>query len=60
LDAFANETGRNVHLTGEIAKAFGAQASELFAVPPQVEKVSHRLAKLNQATIKLVTVFLAK
>jgi len=27
------------HLTGEIAKALGARASELFAVSPQVEKV---------------------
>ena len=26
-------------LTGEIAKALGAVASELFAAPPQVEKV---------------------
>ena len=39
FDTFANETGRNAHLTGEIAKALGARASELFAVPPQVEKV---------------------
>ena len=39
FDTFANEAGRNTHLTGEIAKALGAQASELFAVPPQVQKV---------------------
>ncbi|MGA7925243.1 MAG: antibiotic biosynthesis monooxygenase [Candidatus Sulfotelmatobacter sp.] len=39
FDTFANEAGRNAHLTGEIAKAFGARASELFAVAPQVEKV---------------------
>src|ERR1700740_280085 len=39
FDTFANEAGRNAHLTGEIAKALGARASELFAVPPQVEKV---------------------
>jgi quinol monooxygenase YgiN len=39
FDTFANEAGRNVHLTGEIAKALTAWASELFAVPPQVEKV---------------------
>jgi quinol monooxygenase YgiN len=38
FDTFANEAGRNAHLTGEIAKALGARASELFAVPPQVEK----------------------
>src|SRR6202165_1586435 len=39
FDTFANEAGRNAHLTGEIAKALPARASELFAVPPQVEKV---------------------
>jgi quinol monooxygenase YgiN len=39
FDTFANEAGRNAHLTGEIAKALGARASELFAVAPQVEKV---------------------
>jgi len=39
FDSFANEAGRNAHLTGEIAKALGARAAELFAVAPVVEKV---------------------
>jgi len=39
FDTFANEAGRNAHLTGEIAKALGERAAELFAVPPQLEKV---------------------
>jgi quinol monooxygenase YgiN len=39
FDTFANEAGRNTHLTGEIAKALTARANELFAVPPQVQKV---------------------
>jgi quinol monooxygenase YgiN len=39
FDTFANEADRNAHLSGRIAKALGARASELFAVPPQVEKV---------------------
>jgi quinol monooxygenase YgiN len=39
FDTFANESGRNAHLTGEIAKALGTRASELLAVPPQIEKV---------------------
>jgi quinol monooxygenase YgiN len=39
FDTFANEAGRNAHLTGEIAKALGARASELFAASPQVDKV---------------------
>ena len=38
-DTFANEAGRSAHLTGEIAKALGARASDLFAVAPQVDKV---------------------
>ena len=38
FDTFANEAGRNAHLTGEIAKALGARASELFAVSPHMEK----------------------
>jgi quinol monooxygenase YgiN len=39
FDTFANEGGRNAHLNGEIAKALGARANELFATPPQIEKV---------------------
>jgi quinol monooxygenase YgiN len=39
FDTFANESGRDAHLSGDIAKALGARASELFAVPPDVEKV---------------------
>ena len=39
FDTFANEAGRNAHLTSEIAKNLTARASELFADPPQVEKV---------------------
>jgi quinol monooxygenase YgiN len=39
FDTFANEAGRTAHLNGDIAKALGARSSELFAVPPKVEKV---------------------
>jgi quinol monooxygenase YgiN len=39
FDTFANEGGRNAHLGGEIAKALGARANELFATPPQIEQV---------------------
>jgi quinol monooxygenase YgiN len=39
FDTFANEAGRNAHLNGEIAKALGARASELFATAPQIDKV---------------------
>jgi quinol monooxygenase YgiN len=39
FDTFANEEGRNAHLNGDIAKALFAKAEELFAAPPQVEKL---------------------
>ena len=39
FDTFANDAGRNTYLTGEIAKALTGRANELFAVPPQVQKV---------------------
>ena len=39
FDTFANERGRDAHLSGEIAKALGARASGLLAAPPQVGKV---------------------
>lgn len=39
FDTLANQADRNIHLSGAIAKALGARASELFAVPPQVQKV---------------------
>ena len=39
FDTFANEEARKAHLTGEIAKALGAQADKLFAVPPKVEQI---------------------
>ena len=39
FDIFANETARDGHLSGEIAKALGARANELLTFPPQIEKV---------------------
>ena len=39
FDTFANESGRNAHMSGEIAKALGARAGELLAAPPLIEKV---------------------
>jgi quinol monooxygenase YgiN len=38
FDTFADETGRNAHLNGEIAKALFAKAQELFSKPPEVAK----------------------
>jgi quinol monooxygenase YgiN len=39
FDAFADETGRKAHLTGDIAKALMAKAGELLASPPNIEQV---------------------
>ena len=38
FDAFADESGRQAHLNGPIAKALMASAPDLFAVPPSIEK----------------------
>lgn len=45
FDTFANETGRDAHLNGEIAKALFAKADELLAEPPQIEKLEILAAK---------------
>ena len=49
FDTFQNESGRNAHLTGEIAKALFAKAEELFAIPPQVEMVEILASKAPSA-----------
>jgi quinol monooxygenase YgiN len=46
VDAFASDGDRGKHLTGEIAKALIAKASELFAEPPAIEKADVLGAKL--------------
>jgi quinol monooxygenase YgiN len=40
FDTFNDEAGRNAHLNGEIAKALMAKAAELFAAPPQINKIT--------------------
>ncbi|HUB30085.1 MAG TPA: hypothetical protein VL967_10320 [Terracidiphilus sp.] len=40
FDTFKSETGRDAHLTGEIAKALFARAAELFDPAPTVEKLT--------------------
>ena len=46
FDAFPNEAGRQAHLTGKVAAALMAQAGELLAKPPTIEKVDVLAAKL--------------
>jgi quinol monooxygenase YgiN len=38
FDTFADESGRNAHLSGEIAKALFAKAGELLEKPPAVDQ----------------------
>ncbi|MDD5248462.1 MAG: antibiotic biosynthesis monooxygenase [Rhodocyclaceae bacterium] len=46
FDAFADEQGRNAHLSGKVAAALMAKAPELFAQPPSIEKVDVLADKL--------------
>jgi quinol monooxygenase YgiN len=39
FDAFADEGGRQTHLTGPIAKALMGSAPELFVAPPSIERI---------------------
>ena len=47
FDAFADESGRQAHLNGPIAKALMAQAPHLFAVPPAIQQLEVMGAKLT-------------
>jgi quinol monooxygenase YgiN len=38
FDTFADQSGRDAHLGGEIAKALFAKADELLARPPQIQQ----------------------
>jgi quinol monooxygenase YgiN len=46
FDAFADEAGRQAHLNGTVAAALMANAAELFAKPPKIEKIDILAAKL--------------
>ena len=46
FDAFTDESGRQAHLNGPIAKALMAKADELFSKPPAIEKIEVLGAKL--------------
>src|SRR5579864_9390731 len=48
FDAFEDESGRKNHLEGPIAKALMAQAPNLLATPPVIERVDVLGAKLPQ------------
>ena len=46
FDAFPDESGRQAHLSGRVAAALMAKASELLSKPPAIEKVDVLAAKL--------------
>jgi quinol monooxygenase YgiN len=46
FDAFPDETGRQAHLSGQVATALMAKASELLAQAPVIEKIDVLAAKL--------------
>jgi quinol monooxygenase YgiN len=48
FDAFPDEAGRQEHLTGRVASALMARASELLAQPPIIEKVDVLASKLPE------------
>jgi quinol monooxygenase YgiN len=47
FDAFADEAGRQAHLTGAIAQALMAQAPVLFSKPPSIERIDVLGAKVT-------------
>ena len=46
FDAFPDESGRDAHLSGRVAAALMAKASELLAQPPSIEKADVLASKL--------------
>src|SRR6202023_4203102 len=48
FDAFTDESGRQAHLNGPIAKALMAQAPNLLASPPVIERIDGLGAKLSK------------
>ncbi len=45
-DVFPDDTGRQAHLSGQVAAALMARASELFAQPPAIEQIDILADKL--------------
>jgi len=47
FDAFADDSGRQAHLQGQVAAALKAKAAELFSKPPAIGNLSVIAAKLT-------------
>jgi len=50
FDTFAGDEGRDAHLNGKVAEALMANAGELLAEPPSIEKVDIIAAKAKGAS----------
>ena len=46
FNAFPDDAGRQAHLSGRVAQALTARASELFSQPPNIEQIDVLAAKL--------------
>lgn len=46
FDTFAAEDGRDAHLNGKVAEALMANAAELLAEPPKIEKIDILAVKM--------------
>ena len=58
FDTFADQSGRDAHLTGDIAKALFARAEELFAKPPQIDQPEILAAKAPNTELRPIGVTL--
>jgi quinol monooxygenase YgiN len=50
FDTFSDEAGQQAHLSGQVAKALTARASELFTKTPAIEKAEILAVKEQEAT----------
>ncbi|MDQ6893521.1 MAG: antibiotic biosynthesis monooxygenase [Acidobacteriota bacterium] len=46
FDVFADDSGREAHLSGKVAAALMAKAPDLFAKPPEIHKLDVLASKL--------------
>ena len=50
FDMFNDESGREAHLSGKVAAALMAKAPDLFAKPPQINKLDILASKIPAGT----------
>jgi quinol monooxygenase YgiN len=51
FDTFADEAGRQAHLTGRVADALMANASDLLSTPPVIEKADVLAVKTAEVAV---------